>query len=65
MYMLNSTILLIIDDIAFRAECPLEDHELIKDVMARWPSKNPPKLVLKDFASKNILWSVNPPVRLQ
>lgn len=44
-------------------ECPLEDHELVKDIIARWPSKHPPKLVLKDFASKNILWSVNPPVR--
>ena len=44
------------------SECPLEDHELIKDVIGRWPSKNPPKLVLRDFASKNILWSVNPPV---
>ena len=28
--------------------------------MAKWPSKNPPKLVLKDFASKNILWSISP-----
>ena len=45
-------------------ERPLEDHEPIKDVIARWPTKNPPKLVLRDFASKNILWSVNPPVRI-
>ena len=43
---------------------PLEDHELVRDVMAAWPNKNKPKLVLRQFATKNILWSPNPPVRL-
>ena len=42
---------------------PLEDHELVRDVMAAWPTKNKPKLVLRQFATKNILWSPNPPVR--
>ena len=41
---------------------PLEDHELVRDVMAAWPAKNKPKLVFRQFATKNILWSPNPPV---
>ena len=31
--------------------------------MAAWPAKNKPKLVFRQFATKNILCSPNPPVR--
>lgn len=37
-------------------ERALEDNEVIKDVMALWPSKNQPILKLKPFVTKNDLW---------
>ena len=37
-------------------ERALEDHEIIKDVMELWPSKNQPILKLKPFITKNDLW---------
>lgn len=45
-----------------RLDRALEDHELIQDVMSLWPKKDKPKLLLRDFATKNVLWSDNPPV---
>lgn len=41
---------------------PLEEHELIRDVMTQWPQKNKPKLLLRKFQSKNMLWGASPPV---
>lgn len=38
------------------SERPLEDHEVIRDVMALWPSKNQPILKLKPYLVKNDLW---------
>ena len=41
---------------------PLEEHELIREVLSQWPSKQRPQLLLRTFLSKSMLWGPTPPV---